>query len=158
MSLRLQAAFGLRREESIKIRPAWADRGDRLVLQGSWTKGGRSREIPIRNEAQRQLLDQAKALTRRDSLIPKHLRYVDQLQNFRRQIGEAGIRRVHGLRHEYAQRRYRELTGWEAPAAGGTRSDLLTDVQKALDHQARMTISKELGHEREQVTAVYLGR
>ena len=27
LSLRLQAAFGLRREESIKIRPAWADKG-----------------------------------------------------------------------------------------------------------------------------------
>jgi site-specific recombinase XerC len=30
MSLRLQAAFGLRREESIKIRPEWADRGNNL--------------------------------------------------------------------------------------------------------------------------------
>jgi hypothetical protein len=46
-SLRLQATFGLRREESIKIQPAWADRGDRLVLKDSWTKGGRAREIPI---------------------------------------------------------------------------------------------------------------
>ena len=32
MSLRLQAAFGLRRAESIKICPAWADRGERLAL------------------------------------------------------------------------------------------------------------------------------
>ena len=31
MSLRLQAAFGLRREESIKLRPEWADRGDVLT-------------------------------------------------------------------------------------------------------------------------------
>ena len=41
MSLRLQAAFGLRREASIKIVPAWADRGDTLVLKDSWNKGGR---------------------------------------------------------------------------------------------------------------------
>ena len=42
MSLRLQAAFGLRREASIKIVPAWADRGDVLVLKDSWNKGGRA--------------------------------------------------------------------------------------------------------------------
>ena len=62
MSLRLQAAFGLRRGESIKIRPEWADRGDKLALKDTWTKGGRAREIPIRNDEQRQVLDDAKAL------------------------------------------------------------------------------------------------
>ena len=62
MSLRLQAAFGLRREESLKIRPGWADRGDILRLKDSWTKGGRDREIPIRNAEQRQVLDEAKRL------------------------------------------------------------------------------------------------
>ena len=62
MSLRLQAAFGLRREESLKIQPAWADRGDTLLLKDSWTKGGRDREIPIRNAEQRQVLDEAKRL------------------------------------------------------------------------------------------------
>src|SRR3984893_6891611 len=40
ISLRLQAAFGLRREESIKIVPKWADRGHSLMLKDSWTKGG----------------------------------------------------------------------------------------------------------------------
>ncbi len=45
LSLQLQAAFGLRREESLKIRPAMADRGEVLALQASWTKGGR-RESP----------------------------------------------------------------------------------------------------------------
>jgi hypothetical protein len=42
MSLRLQEAFGLRREESIKIRPAWADQGNALRLKDSWTKGARA--------------------------------------------------------------------------------------------------------------------
>ena len=46
LSLRFQAEFGLRRQESILIRPEFADRGDRLALQASWTKGGRAREIP----------------------------------------------------------------------------------------------------------------
>jgi integrase len=62
MSLRLQAAFGLRREEAIKIQPRWADRGDHLQLKASWTKGGRERTVPIRTAAQRALLEQAKQL------------------------------------------------------------------------------------------------
>lgn len=41
MSLQLQQAFGLRREESIKFQPRYADRGDHIALKGSWTKGGR---------------------------------------------------------------------------------------------------------------------
>ena len=92
LSLKLQAAFGLRREESIKIRPQWADRGDRLVLMASWTKGGREREIPIRNAEQRQVLDDAKGFAGRGSLIPKRMTYVEQLNRFKAQCGQAGIR------------------------------------------------------------------
>ena len=158
MSLRLQAAFGLRRGESIKIRPEWADRGDKLALKDTWTKGGRAREIPIRNDAQRLVLDEAKALAGRGSLIPADRSYVEQLRRFEHQCAAAGVHRIHGHRHQYAQVRYRELTGWAAPAAGGPRSKDLTPEQRELDREARLTISAELGHEREQITAVYLGR
>ena len=158
MSLRLQAAFGLRRGESIKIRPEWADRGDKLALKDTWTKGGRPREIPIRNDEQRQVLDEAKALAGRGSLIPADRSYVDQLRRFEHQCAAAGVHRIHGHRHQYAQTRYRELTGWAAPAAGGPRSKDLTPSQREADREARLTISQELGHEREQITAVYLGR
>ena len=158
MSLQLQAAFGLRRAESIKIRPEWADRGDKLLLKDSWTKGGRQREIPILSDVQRQLLSEAANLAGRGSLIPTHERYVDQLRRFEYQCEQAGIDRVHGLRHAYAQTRYLELTGWAAPAAGGPRSRQLSPQQKEIDRSARLTISQELGHEREQITAVYLSR
>ena len=158
MSLRLQAAFGLRRAESIKIQPVWADRGNQLVLKASWAKGGRAREIPIRNEEQRRELDAAKSLAGKGSLIPAGLSYVDQLRRFEHQCAAAGIHRVHGHRHQYAQVRYRELTGWAAPAAGGPRSKALTPEQREVDRRARVTISEELGHGREQITAVYLSR
>ncbi|WP_338439381.1 phage integrase N-terminal domain-containing protein [uncultured Aquabacterium sp.] len=158
MSLRLQEAFGLRREESIKIQPGWADRGDVLVLKSTWTKGGKEREIPILNEMQRELMNQAKALADKGSLIPVEMSYKDQLNRFKAQTAFAGIDRVHGFRHAYAQARYAELTGWKAPAAGGPTSKQLSPEQKAIDRQARLTISRELGHEREQITAVYLGR
>lgn len=65
---------------------------------------------------------------------------------------------MHGLRHAYAQERYLALTGWPSPAAGGPASATLIAEQKALDRAARLEISQELGHIREQITTVYLGR
>ena len=158
ISLQLQAAFGLRRAESIKIQPEWADRGDRLALKDTWTKGGRAREIPIRNDEQRRVLDEAKRSAGRGSLIPADMSYVEQLRRFEYQCENASIHRVHGHRHQYAQTRYRELTGWAAPATGGPRSKELTPAQKAIDREARLTISRELGHGREQISAIYLSR
>lgn len=158
LSLRLQEAFGLRREESIKLRPTWADRGDVLHLKASWTKGGKERDIPIHTQAQRELLQEARLFAGAGSLIPAEMSYKDQLNRFKAQTAQAGIERVHGLRHHYAQTRYTELTGWKSPAAGGPTSKQLSPEQKAIDRQARLTISRELGHEREQITAVYLGR
>ncbi|HEX9173098.1 MAG TPA: phage integrase N-terminal domain-containing protein [Telluria sp.] len=158
ISLRLEREYGLRREESIKIRPGWADCGDRLRLKDSWTKGGKYREIPITTEAQRAALDDAKALAGKGSLIPEGMRYKDQLERFKAQCDKAGISHVHGLRHRFAQERYEALTGWKAPACGGPTSKQLTPEQKARDRAVRLLISKELGHEREQITATYLGR
>jgi len=158
MSLRLEAAFGLRREESIKIVPAWANAGDMLRLKASWTKGGKYREVSIHTDKQRALLAEAIQLAGNGSLIPAELRYRDQLNRFKSQCAQACIHGVHGLRHQYAQTRYEQLTGWKSPAAGGPSSRQLTSAQKVLDRQARLTISRELGHEREQITAVYCGR
>jgi integrase len=158
LSLRLQEAFGLRREESIKLQPVWADRGDVLRLKASWTKGGKEREVPIVTDVQRLALNDAKQLAGSASLIPEGMSYRDQLNRFKAQAAKAGINRVHGLRHQYAQRRYQQLTGWKAPAAGGPTSKQLSAEQKALDRQARLVVSRELGHEREQITSVYLGR
>ena len=62
MSLELQAAFGLRREEAIKFMPSYANQGDHLLLKASWTKGGRARVVPIRNDAQRDVLRRAHQL------------------------------------------------------------------------------------------------
>lgn len=158
MSLRLEAAFGLRREESIKINPSWADTGTVLRLKNSWTKGGKYREVPIGTDAQRSLLNEAKQLAGAGSLIPPDLRYRDQLQRFKSQCAKAGIHGVHGLRHQYAQTRYQQLAGWKSPAAGGPTSKQLTREQKVIDTEARQTISTEMGHHRIQITAVYLGR
>jgi site-specific recombinase XerC len=160
LSLELQRAFGLRREESIKIKPHQADQGNRLVLQGSWTKGGRPREIPIRTAAQREVLNRAKALVQgiTGALIPPGKRYVEQLRRYEHWTARVGLNKMHGLRHAYAQDRFLELTGFPCPAAGGPAREALTPAQREADADARMLISVELGHGREAITVVYLGR
>jgi integrase len=158
MSLELQQAFGLRREEAMKFQPSFADRGDHLVLKASWTKGGRERTLPIRTEAQRDVLNRARRLTGFCSLIPSSRNYVQQMRVYEGNTRRAGLSHMHGLRHAYAQNRYEELTGWKAPAAGGPVTKDLTQDERKRDHEARLTISRELGHEREAVTTAYLGR
>jgi hypothetical protein len=159
MSLRLEDAFGLRREASIKIVPSRADQGDRLVLQPSWNKGGREIIVPIHTAEQRQLLDEAKAVAHGKSLVaPGYTTYAAHLKHFRSECERVGINGVHGHRHRYAQRRYQELTGWECPARGGPTSKQLSKSQRLRDRKARMQLSSELGHGRAQVTSVYLGR
>jgi integrase len=158
MSLALQQAFGLRREESIKFQPHYADRGDRIVLKGSWTKGGRSRVVPITTAEQRALLDAAHRIAGAGSLVPAHKTYIQQRHTYDGQCKAAGLSHMHGLRHHYAQTRYEALTGWKAPAAGGPTAQVLTPEQRLKDAIARQTISHELGHDRAQITAVYLGR
>lgn len=157
-SLALQQAFGLRREEAIKFQPGYADQGDRIVLKGSWTKGGRPREVPITTPEQRAVLDQARRIAGAGSLIPAHKTYIQQRHTYDGQCKTAGLSHMHGLRHHYAQARYQALTGWKAPAAGGPVARTLTAAQRSQDFLARQTISRELGHERPEITAVYLGR
>jgi integrase len=158
MSLELQREFGLRREEAIKIRPVLADKGDILWLKPSWTKGGRAREIPIRSEAQRELLERAHALAGKGSLIPAEKTYKQQKNRYEGQCIRAGLCKMHGLRHAYAQRRFEEIAGFPAPLAGGPKRAALTNDQRALDKKARAVISAELGHGRERITVTYLGR
>jgi integrase len=158
MSLMLQHAFGLRREESIKFQPCYADRGDAITLKGSWTKGGRERTVPITTTEQRAVLHQAHQLAGAGSLIPAHKTYIQQRHTYDGQCKAAGLSNMHGLRHRYAQARYETLTGWKAPAAGGPPSRELTPAQRMLGTWSRQTISHELGHERTQISAVYLGR
>ena len=158
LSLELQREFGLRREESLKFRPSYADRGDRIALKASWTKGGRAREIPILTPAQREVLNRAHALAGLGSLIPIERNYIQQVKIYERQTAAAKLSKMHGLRHCDAQRRYEELTGWQSLNNDGPNSKALTPEQKRVDRSARLQISQELGHGRESITAVYLGR
>jgi hypothetical protein len=158
ISLELQAAFGLRREEALKFQPSFADRVDKIVLKSSWCKGGQQREVPILNDYQRDVLARAHKIAGRGSLIPSTLKYIQHLKRYERACQNANLSKVHGLRHAYAQSRYKQLTGREAPSCGGLTSKELSVEEKEIDLSARLTISEELGHHREAITAIYLGR
>ncbi len=155
-SLRLQSEFGLRREEAIKFALSYADQEDRIRIKGSWAKGGKPREIQITKVSQRALLNEIRVVTT-NSLIKPTERYVDQLKRYERQTAKVGLSKNHGLRHHYARERYLELTGWKCPADGGPSRKSLSADQRSVDENVRMIVSKELGHERLQITYTYLG-
>lgn len=160
VSLELQRVFGLRREESLKIRPHVADKGNMLELLPTWCEGGRGRNVPIRTEEQRYWLEQAKAIAEKfgNSLIPPDKNYIKHRYVYDKQVTRAGLRNLHGLRHAYAQQRYKELTGWEAPINGGPKSSEFSIHQKEIDHRARTILTAELGHGRLQIVKNYCGK
>lgn len=156
-SLELCREFGLRREESMKIIPDRADRGDYLQIEKS--KGNRPRQIPIDTEEKRAAVDVAKTLARitpERSLVPTS-DYAAHKDQFKNVVQRAGFN-AHGLRHAYAHRMYAEKTGWKAPVKGGPKQKELNEEQRVIDRQARAEISALLGHGEERETAQYLGR
>lgn len=166
LSLEGQALFGLRREESMKFILSEAYHGDRIKIMPSWTKGGIGRTLIISNEEQRQWLEKVKQfVSPGESLIPKNRSYKKHLSHYQVQTKLMGVCKLHGLRHAYAQRRYKELTqffdpkgeGLRCPIDGGKKYHALSDREKILDRQARQMISIELGHSRISIVQIYLG-
>ncbi len=156
-SLKGQTLFGLRMEESIKLEPFIADTGEFLYVQK--TKGNRERMIPILTTKQREWLEAAKQLAQHNShsLIPADTHYKTYRSRFDKACKRAGINSRHGLRHCYAQCRYKELTGWEPPVKGGPKLADMNSDQKYLDRAARLQVSLELGHSRRNILSVYIG-
>ena len=141
MALRLQAAFGLRREEAIKFTPAYADRGDRLAVRGSTAKGGRPREVPVLTDSQRRLLDEARELAGGGALIPPGRNYAEQ----RKVYGAGGRTRTADLLITNQLLCQLSYTGTEGarsiqnlPAANRT---VRRPRQAGRDRQTRMTTS-----------------
>ncbi|MCP4474643.1 MAG: integrase, partial [Gammaproteobacteria bacterium] len=141
-----------------KIIPSIADCGNHLRLKGSWTKGNIERTIFIRTEEQRQALDAAKLVAGIGlSLIPKEKSYIRHRHLYNQVARDLGQSNLHGLRHAFSQRLYKECTGWECPLNGGKNKKMMSDEEKKSDVSARELISLELGHSRLEITKVYLG-
>lgn len=67
-----------------------------------------------------------------------------------------GLPRFHDLRAAYACSRYEELVGTPAPVF--VSDDESSVLQRSRNPEARQKISRELGHERLEVTNAYLGK
>ena len=157
-ALRLQSAFGLRREEALKFRPELACKNaTEIQLQSSWCKGGRGRTVPVRTDEQRTLLAEITIKYPTGSLIPHDTTYKCFVKKYENAVAGVGMGRAHGLRHGYAQKRYLELTGNECSVRGGLQRNAMSNEQKEIDLAARLTISAELGHGRVDVVAKYIG-
>ncbi|RYB45565.1 integrase domain-containing protein, partial [Legionella pneumophila] len=166
LSLEGQMLFGLRREESMKFTLSEAHHGDSLTIKPSWTKGGIGRTLNITNEEQRQWLTKVSQQVKTgESLIPSNRTYKQHLSHYEEQAKIMGVSKLHGLRHAYAQRRYRELTqlfdpknkGMLCPFEGGKKFQDMNPIEKAMDRKARQMISLELGHSRISITRIYCG-
>lgn len=169
MQLEVQAAFGLRMKESIQLNPQAADCGTFLrVVHG--TKGGLPRDVdfedePVMREWQRDVLERAKlyAQQNRKGTLSLQGKRLDQSKaHFYYQCRKVGITRdqlgvtAHGLRHQYAARRYARLSGMGAPVTRNAPL-IVTDEVRSADLAAREQVSRELGHFRPDITLTYTG-
>lgn len=159
-SLGLQERFGVRRKEALLAEP-WRSPADnsKLVLHGAACKGGRPREIEARTEADREAIAFAKDVAQGGNLVPPGRTYKEWRNEYRREAERAGVPNgsTHSLRFAYAEARYAELSGQDAPVAGGPyRADMDADERDA-DGAARDALSAELGHGRRAVVSAYIG-
>ena len=160
---RLTRTFGLRFKEASLLNTRQALRqakqlGRINITQG--TKGGRGkgvdRWVPV-DKYQIDLLQEAARLQdKADNLIPPDNSYIQWRDHayyqWRTVNKDTGIKGFHDMRAAYACERYQALTGFPAPVVTGVRQ-----ANKTLDTQARVLLSQELGHNRLDVIAAYIG-
>ena len=157
VQLKLQAAFGLRIEESFMLRPVEAARNPRMLAVTRGTKGGRPREVPI--ETKIGILEEAATLNNglTGSTVPAD-RTLSQWRDWyyyvleRHGVTKRGMGITsHGLRHEYLQTLYKETTGVDAPIKrAGDRPD------PQLHEEAMRRVVEAAGHSRLTKAGAYL--
>ena len=158
LQMKLQYFFGLRARESLMLKPHQSDLGTWLVLDRG-TKGGKTRTVPILTAEQREVLDQAKKMANtRTGLLGRYgHKYMPASNHYYYVMKKVGLTRKemgvtsHGLRHSYANNRYETLAGEPSPVRGGIK------VDPEIDRAARSKLTRELGHERIQITPAYTG-
>ncbi|ABO59971.1 integrase domain-containing protein [Burkholderia vietnamiensis] len=157
VQLKLQAAFGLRVEESFMLRPVEAVRDARTLDVTRGTKGGRPREVPI--ERKIEILEEAARLSNgvSGSTIPAG-RTLKQWRDWyyyvlaKHGMTKSGIGVTsHGLRHEYLQTLYEQVAAVPAPIKGSSaRPD------PAVHEDAKRRVVEAAGHSRPSKANAYL--
>lgn len=120
------------------------------------TKGGRKRVLKVNGLDEINVLKKCAELQGKDrSLMPFETNWKSwrekELRKGRELLNPYGIKGFHEFRAAYAASRYKDITGWKAPANGGRILD------KQVDIDARKKIAEELGHGRIDVVSEYIG-
>lgn len=159
LQMEIQCEFGLRPREVVMLKPLSADQGHMLFVTDG-TKGGRARMVPIDDPRKRELIERAKEIARGNSrgiLSDKPSRTLQKaLTHYYYLARKVGVCRadlgvtLHGLRHEYANRLFKDLTGFDSPVNGGR-------VPASVAGVAMQRVSQDLGHGRKHAAAAYLG-
>ena len=171
-SLRLIRAFGLRRKESVMLRPHRCEvpfeatglsseerQADRYLRIKEGAKGGRLRFVPLDSEQRIGALTFAQALVHGDDGHlgdPRH-NLKRNLRRFDYVMAKFGITAevlgatAHGLRHEAMIDHYREKAGVAPPVRGGN------GVPPDVDAAARLSAARLAGHNRTRASGAYLG-
>ncbi|MGI9293497.1 MAG: integrase domain-containing protein [Pseudomonadales bacterium] len=155
--------FGLRRKEAslLDLRLARAQatsRGQINVIAG--TKGGRGRSVdrwvPVSESGLRVVDSALQVAGSSGRLIPTNLSFAQWGSKVSHEWAAAakllGLGPIRDLRAAYACERYEQITGRAPPVVAGQRL-----IPKNADIQARRVLSEELGHNRIDVVAAYIG-
>jgi hypothetical protein len=172
-------SFGLRFEEASKLDSRSAlqeaqEKGSVTIAGG--TKGGQAREVPISSKQQIETLKNAAQIQGKDrSMIANDKTYAEHQRDSYKETSN-----YHSERHAYANERYSDLMreklgieirspvlsdkpegqSWSQYVASKAYEQgvhISPEIAREFDREARLEISQELGHHREDVISAYIG-
>ena len=143
VQLKIASIAGLRKEESVHAGLALSKgyeivKNGSLELKGSWCKNGRPREIKLSSEKLKELAELRKFAMNSNYDTGRNLK--QEMNHLGNSIKNAGFN-MHAVRHSVAQERYAELV-----------------LNGYSEKDSKIAVSNELGHNRDYVTKVYLGK
>lgn len=165
LMLRMELAFGLRREEALKCKPHEQDGGTCLHILAGQGKGGRPRMILIKSQYQREILDYVKKhVPKTESLgwpytvrgktaslkqnLTRYRNMMQQLGFTKKNMGVTG----HGLRAQFAENNAL-MHDIVPPSLGGEKNQ-----KEKEDMQVQLgKLSEDMGHHRLCVMSSYYG-
>lgn len=166
--VKLARYFGVRLREAVLCdRLQWEKQArERMSIDvRSGTKGGRGKEVerwvPVTEDGLRILLElnqvceaagSGNNLLRPDESFDSFVND-GEINNARKYLHACGINSYRDLRSAWACERYQELTGFMAPVFGEA-----VKAGREVDVNARKIMAPEIGHNRVDVLAAYVGR
>lgn len=163
LMLRIELAFGFRREEVLKLNPHAQDFGTFLAVFEGHGKGGKARDVQALTSAQREIIDFVKreipanetlgwrynkdgSIASLEQNLARYRNLMSRLGITKKILGVTG----HGLRAQFSENQALAL-GLIPPSMGGSRGQL----DRATLKTRLAKISEALGHHRTVVVSAY---